>query len=1028
MRGKTMKVSLYSEINRGTPNVTIYSNQGLAVRQLSYCRREAGGAAETRINLQRYDSAGQLKSSIDPRLSSSTFENSSSIVPNQQQQMTLSGTVLKSDHVDAGSRVLFSDVRGLALWSWDSRGTEKTFDYDKLCRLTAVHEKGRGKASACTERLRYGTAADAGQKNNCVGQLIEHLDTAGRRSMPEYNLLGIVRQEQRTFLKSEAIAHWTDNAEENDTALEVSSYRSGVETNPLGEILTQIDARGNQCHSQFAVSGQLRQVTLELSSGTQALLVKDCAYHASGQPESETLANGVQLYYDYEPDTQRLKEKRAIRLSDGKLLQSLYYRYDSVGNILSIADQAAEVEYYKNARAKSVSHYVYDSLYQLISAEGIESEQAGREQSNLPNAIRFGNNDASRLVHYQRNYDYDAGGNLFEIKHRGASTCTRELTIDTRSNRGIEKRSSGPMLEESFDGNGNLLYLKIDQPLTWDTRNQLQETIQVERADTLSDKETYLYDGQGMRIQKTRIYLAESQIHTERVRYLSGLELREHWQTDRQGQNKQIIEELHLISAQAGGVPVKVLHWETKNPEGIENDSFYFSLSDHGGSNQIELNNTGEIASFESYYPYGGTAIWSTITQIEADYKYYRYSGKERDYSGLYYYGYRYYMPWLGRWLNADPAGTVDGLNEYRMAKNNPVLYTDSDGQQATDSNGEGTKNRFRDIFSLAVFGSRKSGNGTTSSFTRAKKITLAIMGGLVLAGIAGAIVATAGLALAAALIVVGAAFLVGAVVGWNLDKITSKMIEIFGSFAQGKSMNVNVAMGVTTAVATASLHGGGTDVVSLATAGAFGGFFGYSGYLAGKSSQGLSGAHGAGMGVGVVNILAERTISIAMMVSAAAFGGLGGYLTGMQGSAQAGNNAAMGSFIGGMLGRRAGRVVSHLRMLAGDFINNSVTGRSIAGMLERYAGRAVSHVQKLAKDFVGWYVGEHIASLLISGGSSIAAQPLEWVGSGTGAAIGGLGTTLAHTSDPHFNKRIRQIGSMLGQKVASLSRMIALR
>ncbi|WP_322619593.1 RHS repeat-associated core domain-containing protein, partial [Shewanella sp. YLB-07] len=81
------------------------------------------------------------------------------------------------------------------------------------------------------------------------------------------------------------------------------------------------------------------------------------------------------------------------------------------------------------------------------------------------------------------------------------------------------------------------------------------------------------------------------------------------------------------------------------------------------------------------YYPFGGTAVWSAKHTSEAKYKYVRYSGKERDATGLYYYGYRYYMPWMGRWLNPDPAWTVDGLNLYQMVRNNPLIYKDSDGR-----------------------------------------------------------------------------------------------------------------------------------------------------------------------------------------------------------------------------------------------------------------------------------------------------------------------------------------------------------
>ena len=60
-----------------------------------------------------------------------------------------------------------------------------------------------------------------------------------------------------------------------------------------------------------------------------------------------------------------------------------------------------------------------------------------------------------------------------------------------------------------------------------------------------------------------------------------------------------------------------------------------------------------------------------------------RYSGKERDATGLYYYGFRYYHSERGRWLNADPAGEVDGLNLYRMVRNNPISKVDDYGTES---------------------------------------------------------------------------------------------------------------------------------------------------------------------------------------------------------------------------------------------------------------------------------------------------------------------------------------------------------
>ncbi|WP_183146512.1 RHS repeat-associated core domain-containing protein, partial [Pseudomonas syringae] len=43
-------------------------------------------------------------------------------------------------------------------------------------------------------------------------------------------------------------------------------------------------------------------------------------------------------------------------------------------------------------------------------------------------------------------------------------------------------------------------------------------------------------------------------------------------------------------------------------------------------------------------------------------------------------YGFRYYAPWLQRWINPDPAGEVDGLNLYCFVGNAPTVFVDIDG------------------------------------------------------------------------------------------------------------------------------------------------------------------------------------------------------------------------------------------------------------------------------------------------------------------------------------------------------------
>ena len=56
------------------------------------------------------------------------------------------------------------------------------------------------------------------------------------------------------------------------------------------------------------------------------------------------------------------------------------------------------------------------------------------------------------------------------------------------------------------------------------------------------------------------------------------------------------------------------------------------------------------------------------------------FSSKERDASGLVYYGFRHASPELCRWITPAPARESGGLNLYRFTKNNPVSYCDNDG------------------------------------------------------------------------------------------------------------------------------------------------------------------------------------------------------------------------------------------------------------------------------------------------------------------------------------------------------------
>uniref|UniRef100_UPI0013A5A2A9 RHS repeat-associated core domain-containing protein n=1 Tax=Reichenbachiella versicolor TaxID=1821036 RepID=UPI0013A5A2A9 len=92
------------------------------------------------------------------------------------------------------------------------------------------------------------------------------------------------------------------------------------------------------------------------------------------------------------------------------------------------------------------------------------------------------------------------------------------------------------------------------------------------------------------------------------------------------------------------------------------------------------------IISYEEYHPFGTTSYRAGRNETETSLKRYRYVGKERDEeTGLYYYGARYYAPWLQRFISTDPLkDEYPQLNPYNYADNSPVTDLDIDGQQNT--------------------------------------------------------------------------------------------------------------------------------------------------------------------------------------------------------------------------------------------------------------------------------------------------------------------------------------------------------
>jgi len=108
-----------------------------------------------------------------------------------------------------------------------------------------------------------------------------------------------------------------------------------------------------------------------------------------------------------------------------------------------------------------------------------------------------------------------------------------------------------------------------------------------------------------------------------------------------------------------------------------------YVLENNIGSSMFLLDENAAMVNEQEYYPFGETSFGSYGK------KKYQYCGKERDSeSGLYYYGARYYLPWLCRFASVDPLKDKYAFyTPYQYAGNKPINFIDLDGLEEA-SNG----------------------------------------------------------------------------------------------------------------------------------------------------------------------------------------------------------------------------------------------------------------------------------------------------------------------------------------------------
>ncbi|MDY6949303.1 MAG: RHS repeat-associated core domain-containing protein [Pseudomonadota bacterium] len=141
------------------------------------------------------------------------------------------------------------------------------------------------------------------------------------------------------------------------------------------------------------------------------------------------------------------------------------------------------------------------------------------------------------------------------------------------------------------------------------------------------------------------------------------------------------------ISSLLAHVAIVVLLFASGAQSALAQRKTTFYHNDALGSVVAASDESGQLLWRKNYAPFG-EQLDST-----ADGEKLSYTGKEHDdLTGLTYFGARYYDPYLGRFMDVDPAGVNPGnpfsFNRYSYGNNNPYRFIDPDGWQSADCSG----------------------------------------------------------------------------------------------------------------------------------------------------------------------------------------------------------------------------------------------------------------------------------------------------------------------------------------------------
>ncbi len=532
-----------------------------------------------------------------------------------------------------------------------------------------------------------------------------------------------------TILGEPVLTETPDADGRSTKGLPVMSLVKNIENDSWTKTYTYYDQKGRAIGT-YSINHLGGYTKTESKLDFAGLTLQTKAYHKRLATDTEKL---ITQTYDYDAQGRLLVHKHKIDNNPEEILkqntynelsqivnkkvggtnvssplQSIDYTYNILGWLTKINDPANlngklfgyEMKYFNPQNTTSTSgkyggniteidwktatdnvlrryDYQYDALNRL--KKGIYSEPG----SSVPQ------NDF-----YNEAMSYDLNGNVSSLQRntKGEGTAQQidnliytytgnrlQTVVDNTGNYMGYPDSSGSAI--SYDDNGNMTdhidkgileikynYLNLPGRMKFSTTYVIRNN-ETGEDETRNVRSEYIYRADRTKLRKkyTFEFRKNNTERTNTTDYLDGFQY--------------TINHLNTVSLDF--VPTSEGYYDFKN------NKYIYNYTDQLGNVRLSYQNNGSGAAVleeNNYYPFGLKHEGYNYTSGNPDYRY-QYNDKElQDDTGMLDYGWRQYIPELGRWNGMDQLSeSYFSYSPYAYVMNNPVMMYDPDGRLSQD-------------------------------------------------------------------------------------------------------------------------------------------------------------------------------------------------------------------------------------------------------------------------------------------------------------------------------------------------------